>query len=199
MCAAHGVALLHCRRQRHAVAPGSLASARRLNSRAAKDAPTAGLQTGVDTGWPKTERCERRLLLRYSTKTGSGQTWGKTPTKRRFVQGCGAKGYNPLTGAHTGPAGAYCCGDTNPPCPTCFYANAALPVVKNGVECFKSLGVPASKLVLAYPWYGYDYTCRAGDSDVCHVTSAKQVRKRISFAPFCTKKDHSTKTGSGQT
>ena len=109
---------------------------------------------------------------------GQDRLWINTGTTR-FVQGCGAKGYNPPTGAHKGPAGAYCCGDTNPPCPTCFYANAALPVVKNGVECFKSLGVPASKLVLAYPWYGYDYTCRADDSDICHVTSAKQVRKRI--------------------
>ena len=48
-----------------------------------------------------------------------------------------------------------------------------------GVECYKSLGVPASKLVLAYPWYGYDYTCRADDSPgvdgICHVTAAKQT------------------------
>lgn len=37
-------------------------------------------------------------------------------------------------------------------CPTCFYANAALPVVEQGVECYKQLGVLASKLVLAFPW-----------------------------------------------
>ncbi len=124
-------------------------------------------------------------------------------------KGCGNAGYNPSGSgvSHTGSAGAYCCGDSKPPCPTCFYANAALPVVKNGktsfqlvqldarsevevfaqkklcartgVECYKSLGVPASKLVLAYPWYGYDYTCRAEDKPgadgICHVTAAKQT------------------------
>ena len=47
------------------------------------------------------------------------------------------------------------------------------------MECYKSLGVPASKLVLAYPWYGYYYTCSAGDSPgadgFCHVTKATQT------------------------
>ena len=86
-----GVALSHCRRQWRAVALGSLASARRLNSRAAKDAPTAGLQTGVDTGWPKTERCERRLPLRYSTKTGSGQTWEKLQQRGVLCRAAGRR------------------------------------------------------------------------------------------------------------
>jgi hypothetical protein len=64
------------------------------------------------------------------------------------------------------PAGAYCCVDGNSsapvlPCPTCYFANAALPVVQAGVDCFvNTLRVPASKLVLAFPWYAYDYTCR---------------------------------------
>ena len=67
-------------------------------------------------------------------------------------KGCGGAGYTPSGYVpFAGPSGAYCCGDT-PPCPTCFFANAALPVVKNGVECFKELGVQASKLVLAFPW-----------------------------------------------
>jgi hypothetical protein len=66
--------------------------------------------------------------------------------------GCGAQGFV----AHTGPAGAYCCtSHPKPPCPTCFYANAPLPVVQAGVSCYEQLGVPASKLVLAMPWYGY--------------------------------------------
>ena len=94
-------------------------------------------------------------------------------------KGCGNADYNPSVGSHKGPAGAFCCGSSKPPCPTCFYANAALPVVKNGVECFKTLGVPASKLVLAFPWYGYDYTCQEGDTagteGTCHVTAAKQT------------------------
>ena len=63
-------------------------------------------------------------------------------------------------------------------CPTCFYANDALPVAKAGVECYQQLGVPASKLVLAFPWYGYDYTCSPGDrpeADECKVTKAAQL------------------------
>ena len=102
---------------------------------------------------------------------------------RRFwmantVKGCGQAGYNT---AGPGPAGAYCCDDgAAAPCPTCFFANAALPVVQAGVDCFNSLGVPASKLVLAFPWYGYDYTCQsAGTSgnnlNECQVSAAVQV------------------------
>ena len=49
----------------------------------------------------------------------------------------------PQDGKKEGPGGA---------CDTCFFANDALPVVKAGVECYKQLGVPASKLVLAFPW-----------------------------------------------
>eukprot|EP00729_Bicosta_minor_P025836 gene25836-3396_t len=93
------------------------------------------------------------------------------------IKGCGNAGFNPTGNAtRTGPAGAYCCSDTNyTPCPTCYFANAALPVVKNGVECFKTLLVPPSKLVLAFPWYGYDYTCQAGDTardGQCHANSS---------------------------
>eukprot|EP00040_Diaphanoeca_grandis_P037908 m.251329 g.251329 ORF g.251329 m.251329 type:complete len:457 (+) comp33893_c2_seq14:72-1442(+) len=89
------------------------------------------------------------------------------------MPGCGSAGYND----HTGPAGAFCCAPMNAaPCPTCFFANAALPVVQAGVSCYKSLGVPANKLVLAFPWYGYDYTCSATSSlDTCQVTAAQQL------------------------
>ena len=66
-------------------------------------------------------------------------------------------------------------------CPTCFFANAALDVVKAGVECYAHQGVPPSKLVLAFPWYGYDYSCAPGDVanepfvGHCNVTHAAQI------------------------
>eukprot|EP00937_MAST-01D_sp_MAST-1D-sp2_P006470 g6470.t1 len=96
------------------------------------------------------------------------------------AQGCGAAGFNPPgNGTHRGPSGAYCCGGSARACPTCFFANAALPVVRRGVECYAQLGVSASKLVLAMPWYGYDYTCSATDAagaaGVCHATAAVQT------------------------
>jgi hypothetical protein len=34
-------------------------------------------------------------------------------------------------------------------------ANAPLPGVKAGVACYEKLGVPASQLVLAFPWYAH--------------------------------------------
>eukprot|EP01064_Diplonema_japonicum_P002610 TRINITY_DN1165_c8_g1_i1.p1 TRINITY_DN1165_c8_g1~~TRINITY_DN1165_c8_g1_i1.p1 ORF type:complete len:408 (+),score=51.13 TRINITY_DN1165_c8_g1_i1:64-1224(+) len=37
--------------------------------------------------------------------------------------------------------------------------NAALPLVQHGMQQYLSLGVPASKLILGLPWYGYDYPC----------------------------------------
>ena len=63
-------------------------------------------------------------------------------------------------------------------CPTCSFANCGLQVVQQGVKCFASLGVPASKLVLAMPWYGYDYICHPGtDPEQACATSisASQV------------------------
>jgi hypothetical protein len=63
------------------------------------------------------------------------------------------------------------------------YAQAGMPVVKAGIECYAKLGVPASKLVLAFPWYAYDYQCQetadpppadaAEVVDWCHVTNAR--------------------------
>lgn len=90
--------------------------------------------------------------------------------------GCGHPGFNNFSG----PAGAYCCWRRpQPPCPTCFYANAALPVVEAGVRCFGALGVPPAKLVLAFPWYGYDYECDAqppsGYAGPCLVRTARQI------------------------
>ena len=50
-------------------------------------------------------------------------------------------------------------------------------MVEQGVECYKKLGVPPEKLVLAFPWYGYEYTCSAADAPggTCHVQKAMQV------------------------
>ena len=45
-----------------------------------------------------------------------------------------------------------------------YYANIALPIVESGVECLtQNLSVPASKIVLAFPWYSYEYICAPGD------------------------------------
>ena len=94
------------------------------------------------------------------------------------AKGCGGAGFNTWSGAD---AGAYCCsagGAYVPPCPTCYFANAALPVVARGVKCYvETLQIAPEKLVLAFPWYGYDYACAAGDSierGWCHTTGATQ-------------------------
>ena len=94
------------------------------------------------------------------------------------AKGCGGAGFNAWSGAD---AGAYCCsagGAYVPPCSTCYFANAALPVVARGVECYvETLQIAPEKLVLAFPWYGYDYACAAGDSierGWCHTTGATQ-------------------------
>mmetsp|Transcript_129470 Transcript_129470/g.295450 ORF Transcript_129470/g.295450 Transcript_129470/m.295450 type:complete len:380 (+) Transcript_129470:31-1170(+) len=38
-------------------------------------------------------------------------------------------------------------------------ANAPMPRCQDGIEHFLQLGVPANKLVLGVPWYGYKYPC----------------------------------------
>lgn len=62
-------------------------------------------------------------------------------------------------------------------CPTCFDANCGLPILEQGTRCYEKLGVPASKLVLAMPWYGYDYTCGPDDKpgDICRIQAAAQI------------------------
>lgn len=57
------------------------------------------------------------------------------------------------------------------------YAQSALPEVEAGVACYASLGVPASKLVLGFPWYAYRYTCAHGDQPggTCSITAHDQV------------------------
>jgi di-N-acetylchitobiase len=51
-------------------------------------------------------------------------------------------------------------------------ANSPYQLVKRGLEQFLQLGVPAKKLVLATPWYGYSYECAEGTpdtADVCQI------------------------------
>ena len=37
--------------------------------------------------------------------------------------------------------------------------NCDMRIMLDGIKQFSALGVPASKLVIALPIYGYDYTC----------------------------------------
>jgi len=38
-------------------------------------------------------------------------------------------------------------------------ANAPLPLCQSGIEDYVQIGVPAEKLILGVPWYGYRYKC----------------------------------------
>ena len=44
-------------------------------------------------------------------------------------------------------------------------ANSPLGAVEKSVQQYAALGVPASKLVLAFPWYGYDFPCAPARQD----------------------------------
>jgi len=51
-------------------------------------------------------------------------------------------------------------------------ANAPLSICQKGVQDFINLGIPASKLVLGIPWYGYDYPCEGEmslDDKLCNL------------------------------
>ncbi|EGB12190.1 chitinase [Aureococcus anophagefferens] len=53
-------------------------------------------------------------------------------------------------------------------------ANAPLPGTVHGIGRFRDLGIPASKLVLGVPWYGYRYECLPGatlDGRYCDIES----------------------------
>jgi di-N-acetylchitobiase len=44
-------------------------------------------------------------------------------------------------------------------------ANAPLPLVERAVDAWLALGVPADKLILGLPWYGYTYECIDDDDE----------------------------------
>eukprot|EP00775_Hariotina_reticulata_P010253 gene10253-10411_t len=52
-------------------------------------------------------------------------------------------------------------------------ANSPFDAVSKGMRQWLDLGVPAHKLVLGLPWYGYDYTCEGqevpADVDICTI------------------------------
>ena len=49
-------------------------------------------------------------------------------------------------------------------------ANSALPTTAAGIASYMSLGIPADKLVLGQPWYGYDYPCLTlTDEFICTI------------------------------
>lgn len=58
------------------------------------------------------------------------------------------------------------------PAPCIASANSPLPLVASGLTNFTSLSIPADKLILGVPWYGYTYTCiddPAPDQNVCTI------------------------------
>ncbi|XP_071788728.1 di-N-acetylchitobiase-like [Asterias amurensis] len=49
-------------------------------------------------------------------------------------------------------------------------SNDGINLVKKGIEAFQAAGIPASKLVAAVPWYGFDFTCTHLLKDnICNV------------------------------
>ena len=58
-----------------------------------------------------------------------------------------------------------------------YYANNALPVLQNGVACLtEHMSVPATKIVLAFPWYAYRYSCAPGDvPPACNFKTLGQI------------------------
>ena len=59
-----------------------------------------------------------------------------------------------------------------PPAPCVASANSPFPGVQEGLLAFARLGVPAEKLVLGIPWYGYRYPCLGGTApgaEVCPI------------------------------
>jgi hypothetical protein len=99
--------------------------------------------------------CEKEQLAGFSY-CGAGWTsdwagyWFGRPNVTGCTQGRPA-GFVPYPAGDGAPVGAWCCGE-RPPCPTCFFTNAALPVIEAGVQCYLNMGIPSSKLVLLMPW-----------------------------------------------
>ncbi len=99
--------------------------------------------------------CHKEQLEGLSTcHAGWTTAWAGYWFGRPNVTGCTdnrASGFVEYPAGPGLPVGAWCCG-VKPPCPTCFFTNAALTVIRTGVGCYQRLGVPASKLVLLMPW-----------------------------------------------
>ncbi|KAH3719389.1 di-N-acetylchitobiase-like [Dreissena polymorpha] len=54
--------------------------------------------------------------------------------------------------------------------PCIAMANSGLSRAMSGIEDFLSLDIPADRLVLGVPWYGYDYTCLNVTKDnICSI------------------------------
>jgi len=59
---------------------------------------------------------------------------------------------------------------------TCFqFVSTVPPLFITGLKKFLQLGIPADKLVLGLPWYGYDYPC-------LHYTKVRECYYRITLA-----------------
>ena len=39
--------------------------------------------------------------------------------------------------------------------------NAPLPDILAGIQQYAAMGIAPSRLIIALPWYGYDFTCAA--------------------------------------
>lgn len=57
--------------------------------------------------------------------------------------------------------------------PPCYArSNSALQLNEHGIDSYRKLGIPANKLILGLPWYGYDYACISVDNhNRCVISS----------------------------
>ena len=62
-------------------------------------------------------------------------------------------------------------------------ANSPLPGLLMSLEQFKKAGVPADRVVMGLPWYGYDYSCDDNTTGAsCYATiGAKQGAPQITY------------------
>ncbi|XP_071497174.1 di-N-acetylchitobiase-like [Diadema antillarum] len=73
-------------------------------------------------------------------------------------------------------------------------ANAPLHTTTSGVDDFLRQGIPASKLVLGVPWYGYDFICnKLTPSNECYRTILKS--EEISYGPLMKLLAHNSSSG----